>query len=212
ERACGRGMGRRRAAGELETAWFVRRRATPITELPAHWPDDYRALVERRIELIENDRFIGLVERPEYKRRWALEPWEKMEQEALERWLQDRLEDERYWSGEPALKSTNRLADLARTDPDFMQVAEVYAGRPDFDLAVLVRDLVERESVPFLPVLRYKESGLRKRAQWEETWDLQRREDAIDARTELPEGDPDRLTPAQAKALRAKEVGDIPVP
>jgi hypothetical protein len=29
--------------------------------------------------------------------------------------------------------------------------------------------------------LRYAETGLRKRAQWEETWDKQRREDAIDA-------------------------------
>jgi hypothetical protein len=83
---------------------------------------------------------------------------------------------------------------------------------PDFDVAALVRDLVLDESVPFLPVLRYTESGLRKRAEWERTWALQRQEDAIDARTELPEGDPGRLTPNQAKALKAKEVGDIPVP
>ena len=205
-------MARKIAAGELETAWFERHRSTPIIELPAHWPEDYRALVERRIELIGSERFIGLIERPEYKRRWALEPWEKMEEEALQRWLLDRLEDERYWSGDPAFRSTNRLADLARTDPDFMQVAEVYTGRPDFDVAALVRELVLGESVPFLPVLRYNESGLRKRAEWERTWELQRQEDAIDARTDLPESDPDRLTPSQAKALRAKEVGDIPAP
>jgi hypothetical protein len=41
--------------------------------------------------------------------------------------------------------------------------------------------LVTRESVPFLAALRYTETGLRKRAQWEETWCLQRREDSIDA-------------------------------
>ncbi|MGH8591141.1 MAG: DUF7008 domain-containing protein, partial [Gammaproteobacteria bacterium] len=40
------------------------------------------------------------------------------------------------------------------------------------------------ESVPFLPILRYKPSGLRKRQVWEETWRLQRREDAIDAEVE----------------------------
>jgi hypothetical protein len=102
-------LARKIAAGEVETGWFERHRSTPITELPAHWPDDYRALVERRIELIESDRFIGLIERPEYKRRWALEPWEKMEQEALQRWLLDRLEGERYWSGDPALRSTTAL-------------------------------------------------------------------------------------------------------
>ncbi len=205
-------MARKMARGELETAWFERHRSTPITDLPAHWPDDYRSLVERRIELIESDRFIGLIERPEYKRRWALEPWHKMEQEALQRWLLDRLEDERYWPGEPALTSTNRLADLARRDAEFMQVAEVYTGRPDFEIATLVRDLVLGESVPFLPVLRYNESGLRKRAEWERTWQLQRQEDAIDARAQLPEGDPGRLTPNQAKTLKAKEVGDITVP
>ena len=36
-------------------------------KLPAHWPADYRTLVERRIELIHGDRFIGLLEKPEYK-------------------------------------------------------------------------------------------------------------------------------------------------
>ena len=39
-------------------------------------------------------------------------------------------------------------------------------------------ELVTGEAVPLLPVLRYTESGLRKRAQWEEAWVLQRREDA----------------------------------
>jgi hypothetical protein len=55
-------------------------------------------------------------------------------------------------------------------------VASVYRARPDFDLTELVVELVESESMPFLPVLRYKESGLRKRAIWEQVWDLQRRE------------------------------------
>jgi hypothetical protein len=43
-----------------------------------------------------------------------------------------------------------------------------------------VADLVAAESVPALPVLRYKPSGLDKRAAWERTWELQRREDAVD--------------------------------
>jgi len=45
-------------------------------------------------------------------------------------------------------------------------------------VAALVNELVEGESVPFLPLLRYKPSGLRKREVWERTWDLQRRQDA----------------------------------
>ena len=62
-----------------------------------------------------------------------------------------------------------------------MQVAELYRGHAGFDVHALVAELVEAESVPFLPVLRYKASGLRKREIWERTWELQRREDAIDA-------------------------------
>jgi hypothetical protein len=71
-----------------------------------------------------------------------------------------------------------RLSDVVRADAEFLQVAELYRGRPDFDLVALVDELVDRESVPFLPMLCYKESGLRKRADWEGTWGLQRKEDA----------------------------------
>jgi hypothetical protein len=63
-------MARKMAAGELETTWFERHGSTPITELPQHWPDGYRHLVERRVSLIESDRTIALIEQPEYKRRW----------------------------------------------------------------------------------------------------------------------------------------------
>ena len=65
---------------------------------------------------------------------------------------------------------------------------------------------------PFLPVLQYKEPGLRNRRVWEQVWDLQRQEDAIDARTKLPEGHPQHLTEEQAKAEKQRQVGDLPVP
>src|SRR5690606_32162314 len=85
-------LARRMAAGELDTTWFERHGSTPITEMPAHWPDDYRRLVERRIELIETDRNIGLIEQPEYKRRWNTEPWDAQRERALRESLLDRLE------------------------------------------------------------------------------------------------------------------------
>ena len=85
-------MARKMAAGELETTWFERHGSMPITEIPAEWPDDYRRLVERRIELIETDRNIGLIEQPEYKRRWNTEPWESQLERTLRNWLLDRLE------------------------------------------------------------------------------------------------------------------------
>ena len=189
-------MARKIAAGELETSWFERHGSTPITEIPAEWPDDYKRLVERRIELIQTDRNIGLIEQPEYKRRWNTEAWESQLERALRNWLLDRLEscfdfdgrmnDEGKATAEfnDTLVSMQRLADVARQDADFMQVAELYRNDPAFDVPKLVSDLVESESVPLLPVLRYKASGLRKRVEWERTWELQRQEDRLASKQE----------------------------
>jgi hypothetical protein len=101
------------------------------------------------------------------------------------------------------LITTNKLADRVRLDPEFMQVAELYTGRGDFDVPALVAELAASESVPLLPVLRYTESGLRKREAWEQTWELQRREDAIDGEVSDEE---------ERKRRKRAEIGDIPVP
>jgi hypothetical protein len=79
-------LARQVAAGEVETTWFERHRSTPITEPPADWPNEYRDLILRRIELIENDPNVGLIERPEHKRRWAREPWPDRQRKALTAW------------------------------------------------------------------------------------------------------------------------------
>jgi hypothetical protein len=184
-------MGRQIAKGELETTWFERHGSTPITEIPSHWPAAYRKLVERRIKVIETNKDITLIEKPEFKRRWNTEPWEEQEQRALKNWLLDRLETPKYRKGtkdNPEFTTTAQMADVASADAEFLQVAALYRGRPDFDLAALVAELVEGETVPFLPFLRYKPAGLRKREVWERTWDLQRQQDA------------------------GKDVGEIPVP
>jgi hypothetical protein len=99
-------------------------------------------------------------------------------------------------------------------------MAELYRGHPDFDVHALVAELVESEAVPFLPVLRYKPTGLRKREVWERTWDLQRREDAIDAavEAELTRGEvaPDdkyrERVEKEQKRRKKQEIGDIPPP
>lgn len=51
-----------------------------------------------------------------------------------------------------------------------------------------IRELIDSQSSPYLSAFRYTDSGLDKRAAWEQTWELQRREDA------------------------GEEVGTIPVP
>jgi hypothetical protein len=203
-------LARQVAAGETETAWFTRHGSTPITEVPARWPEPYRRLVERRIELIETDRDIGLIERPECKRRWATEAWDTQVDRALRAWLLDRLESPAFWP-EPRLTTTRALAEQARTDADLVQVAELYAGA-DVDLVELVATLVDEQAVPYLAAYRYSDSGLRVRAEWERTWELQRAEDAIDARTSLPGDDPRHVTAEQAAAEKRREVGPIAVP
>ncbi|MFG1754068.1 BREX-2 system adenine-specific DNA-methyltransferase PglX [Streptosporangium sandarakinum] len=178
-------LARRMARAETETQWFKRHGSTPIVELPDHWSPEYRSVVERRIALIETDRNIGLIERPECKRRWATEGWDAMQAKALRGWLLDRCEARELWfhhldgSEQPRVLTTAQLADLLRPDADFVSVAELYA--PGKDLEKVVADLVADEHVPCLAQLRYKDSGLVKRADWEDVWERQRREDAAQA-------------------------------
>jgi len=134
---------------------------------------------------------LKLIETLVYKRPWwgrqgvfgqASRTYREWTVDACRFWLLDRLETSRYWPDasrqEPILQTTSQLSDKASGDHDFLRVAALYRARPDFDVAALVNELVEGESVPFLPLLRYKPSGLRKREVWERTWDLQRRQDA----------------------------------
>ncbi|GAA1440400.1 BREX-2 system adenine-specific DNA-methyltransferase PglX [Nocardiopsis tropica] len=172
-------LARRVAAGEASGEWFKRHGSTPITEIPAHWPEEYRQVVQKRIDVMESSRAIGMVERPEYKRRWATEGWDSLQDKALRSWLLDRMEAREHWyddNDQPALLTLSQLVDALSRDEDFTSVARIYAPRQE--LADVVAALVTDEHVPFVSALRYKPSGLKKRADWERTWELQREEDA----------------------------------
>lgn len=189
-------MARKMAAGELDTAWFARHNSTPITEIPTHWPDWYRDIVQARIDTIEKRKDIALIERPECKRRWASEPWEKKEERALRTWLLDLCEREDLWFTKrdgmrhPRTLTINQLADQLRDDKDFADVADLYAtdhlGKRDAPLAQVLTSILTDEHVPHLAALRYKDTGLRKREQWEHVWDLQREEDRTGERLDIP--------------------------
>jgi hypothetical protein len=174
-------LARKIATGQEGIAWFERHRSTPRTEIPTHWPPAYRELVESRIALIEERPDLALIERPECKRRWATKPWAEQEKEALRDWVLDRLEEPALWSdpqGRPQPQSVSQLADRVRRDPDLLSVLELLVGRPDYQLTAELARLLAEQAVPFLAAYRYTESGLRKRAEWEQVWALQRREDA----------------------------------
>ncbi|MBT3154250.1 BREX-2 system adenine-specific DNA-methyltransferase PglX [Streptomyces sp. CHD11] len=172
-------LARRVAAGEASGEWFERHNSTPVTEIPAHWSALYREIIQKRIDAIESNRAVGMVERPEYKRRWATEGWDSLQEKALRSWLLDRMENRDLWfaeNGQPTILTLARLIDALSRYEDFVSVAELYAPRKE--LAKVVSELINDEHVPFLSALRYKPSGLKKRADWEEVWDLQRKEDA----------------------------------
>ncbi|MEV7124438.1 BREX-2 system adenine-specific DNA-methyltransferase PglX [Streptomyces sp. NPDC093260] len=189
-------LARKVAAGEAETAWFTRHGSTPVTEIPAHWPDWYREIVQARIDIITSRKDIALIERPECKRRWAAEPWEKKERAALRNWLLDRCDNAELWYEvrdglkRPRPMTVNYLADQLSTDEDFTAVAALYAsdhlGKPDLPVAQILTEVIADEHVPYLAAMRYKDPGLRKRAQWEEVWRQQREEDRTGQRLDIP--------------------------
>jgi hypothetical protein len=203
-------LARRVAAGKEESSWFRRYGSEPTTEMPAHWPESYRRLVERRIELIETDLNIGLIETPEHKRRWTIRPWDKQVQDALREWLLDRLEDSRYWPEPGSITTVSRLSAEARADEELIRAARLYAGRDDVDVAALVGELVNAEAVPYLAALRFTDSGLRKHAQWLQTWELQRREDAGEDVGPIPV--PPKYTKADFAGLAWDHRGKLDVP
>ncbi len=171
-------LARQAAAGQTQTVWFTRHGSAPVTDVPEHWPAAYRDLVARRIELIDTDRNIGLVERPEHKRRWSTEGWESLQKAALRDWLLDRLEAPEMWGGDPKPQSVAQLAEHVRHDEDFRHALDLWVGHDQHDPVKTLGSLVADEHVPYLVAYRNKPAGLRKRVRWEDTWEKQRREDA----------------------------------
>lgn len=214
-------LARRMAAGEVESTWFERHGSTPITEIPLRWPADYRALVERRLQAIEQSRWIALVEQPEYKRRWNCDSWEERLHAAAREWLLDRSEQACQFA---ELQTCAQLADRLRRDADVLRVAETYCGSSLIDLQALVCELVDGDHVPQMSAAYLKADAMPKFHAWKEAWDKQRQEDAIDTRHGVarplsaqdakdPEGIAAwELAKAQAALEKQAQVGNIPVP
>lgn len=178
ERAFEIALARRIAAGSEESGWFTKHRIAPLVELPVHWSPEYRSLVEKRLHLIESDINVGILERPEHKRRWEFPEVDELAARALREWLLSRLSTSRYWPEPAQMTTVARLTAEARSDQDFVQIARLFAGREDVDLAAVIGDLVKRESVAYLAAIRFTEAGLRKHDEWLRTWQLQRLEDS----------------------------------
>lgn len=183
ERAFEIALARRVQAGEAETAWFDRHRSIPVAEIPTHLPSGYREAVQRRLDLITKDRSLELLERPEYKRRWSSVPWADRVRAALAAWILDRLENPELWkdpNGYPQPQSVRQLAAKVETAPQLAGVAEaleLWSSKRQAGVLTNLVALLQDESVPYLAALRLKDSGLRKFAEWQVTWEAQRAED-----------------------------------
>lgn len=196
ERAFELAIASQAATDEAVEQWFRRHDSSPVDEIPARWPEWYRKIVQARIDIITSrPKDIGLIERPEFKRRWSAESPKKKERAALRTWLLDRCESDELWFElrdgvkQPRSMTVNYLADQLSSDGDLVAVAALYAsdhlGKPDLPLAQVLSEVIADEHVPYLAAMRYKDSGLRTRAQWEKVWADQRKEDRTGERLDI---------------------------
>ncbi len=199
--------------GAPETTWFTRHGSRPITELPMTWPDWYRELVDRRIAAIQSDRDLGLIERPEFKRRWNLEPFDSIQRRAVRERILDLVEEMPVWRQDNLAPITVRvLAEMLAASDDINALVACYTDGSATEVEAVLVEILETEHVPYLAAFRYKDSGLSKRKDWERTWELQRMEDKIDTLVGLPKGHPKRIDEAGASLRKRLEIGDVPVP
>ncbi|MFD0227909.1 BREX-2 system adenine-specific DNA-methyltransferase PglX [Streptomyces hirsutus] len=220
-------LGKRVKEQGVKTEWFRRHKSKMISEIPAKWPEVYKETVRRRIDSMKNSSVIGLIERPEYKRRWLTDGWDDQQQAALKEWLLARMERRELWyetdydgTERPRTRSLPELVDDLTGDDDFVAVAALYA--PGEELSVIVPKLVEDQHVPFLAALRYTESAHKKKREvWEQVWDRQREEDTATATgdhrkaLEIRDGTPvpPKYTTADfRKASYAAQRGGLDVP
>jgi hypothetical protein len=179
ERAFEISLAQKASNGQVKTRWFSDFAEVETTVFPDRWPSDYCDLVRARLELMDRDRGIRLLETPDFKRPWDSVPWERQLREALEGAILDRFEDGELWRDlqGPATRSVAQLADLLRSDEVLLQLARELTGNPEPDLGAVIGSLAPTEAVPYLAAHRYKPSGLEKFREWQSVWDLQRRED-----------------------------------
>lgn len=180
-------LGRALGDGNVQSAWFDRHGRTPLTVAPAKGSQAWRDLWQARYDAAESG-FIKMLERPEYKRRWAGATWGQLVADAAVEALLDWLEAPELWldaRGVPVVRSVAQVADGLRHDERFRELLAIHTGTQDYDLTAEVGKLLTDDAVPALAALRYKAPGIEKFRAWERTWELQRAEDRGE-RVEVP--------------------------
>lgn len=156
--------------------WFrVHKREAP-RDVDGPLADLYRQRL-RLLDDPEHGKQLRLLETPETKRRWSPPDDTKAFSDAVRTWLLERIEASFREQPQPELRTARQLALELGRDPAVTAAHELLTEASGLDLVRLVSELVDAEGVPFLAGYRYAETGMEKRASWEETWRLQRLED-----------------------------------
>ena len=127
--------------------------------------------------MIQSDPRIGLLENPEYKRRWA-DKWSVELREALEEAILDRLEDPELWRDYqgPVRVPWPSWRTCCATTRSLLELAACSPATPSRTVAVIGSLRRRGGAVPGgVPV---RAPGLEKYREWQRVWELQRREDA----------------------------------
>jgi hypothetical protein len=177
--------------------WFRVHKREPPKDVGGPLADLYRQRL-RLLDDAEHGKQLRLLETPETKRRWSPPDDEKAFADAVRTWLLERIESSFREQPQPELRTARQLALELGRDPAVAAAHELLTEDSGLDLVKLISDLVDAEGVPFLAGYRYTETGMEKRASWEETWRLQRIEDEDKKKLE-----------AELKRLNLKS---IPVP
>jgi hypothetical protein len=169
------------APPDEKSAWWTRHGHPKVTEIPTHYSRAHQARLRARMETIEGDDKLQLLESFPFKRRWLLPNLDEEVKKAARGWLLDRLEDLFAEGGPLSTPRPYRLEEIVAAwtkDPRIAAAAAVAEERADVDLTLVAEGLLSSESMPDNPRRVYTPSGLRKLDQWKEVWALQDREDA----------------------------------
>lgn len=195
--------------------------------IPLSWPEEMQSKWRQRIDAIHGNQWIRVIEDSHYKRRWigrqGLFNHVAKNNElktACVSWLLGRLEHSCKVGG---LKTCAQLADVMRADSRVVCVVNFCYGE-FFDLQSIVAELVDVEHVPQMAAVRLKTVAMDKFRAWQDVWEKQRLEDAIDVKygVDQPLSEEDVLDPekkakyhlalAKAKLEKSERVGEIPLP
>lgn len=177
-------LARQAAAGTATHYWFEAMNIPPATEVPTHYRSATQERLRSRLALLEVDDSLALLEAPEYKRKWEPITFKADFETAAFQWLAGRVEVALRERGKPA--TLLHIVASVQDDERLLALASIYQDRRDIDMTSLISEILKVESVPSHSFHIYTESGLPKRIAWEQTWDLQRREDAGEKIENIP--------------------------